>query len=187
MLRRIAALCLAIGLAHSASAATLSVASDKLTYSVGEPITLTVSGDPEGAFAYSIFGRLDYSGALVDNGTRTQITLVPTQGTWVKGFLEQGDDGVSAHSSAFNQIPGPFAHADTVLNLPADNPFATVTLIATAVGLVDVSWSTTQFYQLSFFGLTSAPGTSFEIVPEPGTASLLGLGLMIFAWRRRKH
>jgi hypothetical protein len=50
-----------------------------------------------------------------------------------------------------------------------------------------VSWSTTQFYQLSFFGLTSAPGTSFEIVPEPGTASLLGLGLMIFAWRRRKH
>jgi hypothetical protein len=49
-----------------------------------------------------------------------------------------------------------------------------VTLTAEAPGIVNVEWAN----NLSFFLLTSAPGTSFTIVPEPGTAALLCLALL---------
>jgi hypothetical protein len=120
VLRKIAALCLVIGFAHSASAATLSVASDKLTYNVGETITLTVTGDDEGGFTpyVTVLGQLVYSGALVDNGTRTQLTLIGSEGPWqIQGSLFAGDDGVDAYSDAFFQISG--IHSQTALNLPA--------------------------------------------------------------------
>jgi hypothetical protein len=61
-----------------------------------------------------------------------------------------------------------------------------VTLIARAIGVVEVTWDTTDpSDQLTFFGLTNAPGTSFEIVPEPGTGVLLAIGLLSLARRRR--
>jgi hypothetical protein len=49
-----------------------------------------------------------------------------------------------------------------------------VTLLAQSPGIVNVEWAS----NLSFFGLESAPGTSFRIVPEPGTAALLSLALL---------
>ena len=64
-----------VAFATAASGATLSVVSDKSTYNVGETITLTVSGDDQGATTYGIFGSLQYDGALVDNGTRAQAVL----------------------------------------------------------------------------------------------------------------
>ena len=161
-----------VAVASAAHAASLSVSSDKLTYMVGETVTLIVTGDDAGASSSGIFGRLDYSGALVDNGTRSQMTLNPP---WISGVLIQGDNGINAFSWAFNQIALP---AYTATTLPA--AFSTVTLIATAVGVVNVSWHTQpDGDQLSFFGLTNAPGTSFTIaVPEPATAALLCMGLL---------
>jgi hypothetical protein len=178
MLRATFALLFAIGSAGGASAATLSVTPDKLTYLVGETVTLTVIGDDGGASAFGIFGRLDYSGLLVDNGTRSQTQLVGQNGNWLKGTLVQGDDGTLANSWAFNQI-APFTDPlspDTANNLPGT--LAIVTLIATAVGVVDVNWNsdTGSGFELLFFGLTNAPGTAFTIVPEPATAALLALG-----------
>src|SRR5262245_22232480 len=58
------ALVLACG--SAASAATLSVSADKLTYLVGETITLSIFGDAQGASADAIFGRLGFNGGLVD-------------------------------------------------------------------------------------------------------------------------
>jgi hypothetical protein len=187
MLRRICVLLFAISLAASANAASLSVSSDKLTYTVGETVTLSISGDPQGVTVYGIFGRLLYNGALVNNGTRSQITLTGPQGNWIKGVLQQGDTNAfsptSAFSYAFNQIAG--LYAQTATNLPANNPLSTVTLIASATGLVNVVWDVSPPYELMFFGLTNAPGTSFTIVPEPATAALLGAGLCIMAAKRR--
>jgi len=142
----------------------------------------TVTGDDGGASAYGVFGRLEYSGALVDNGTRSQITLVGLGGPWTKGLLLGKDDGISASSEVFNQITLP---KDTATNLPA--AFATATLIAQAVGVVNVNWNTifSSGFQLDFFGLTNAPGTSFTIVPEPATAALLALGVIALAAARR--
>jgi hypothetical protein len=103
--------------------------------------------------------------------------------TWTKGVLNALDTGgPGSFSYAFNQIPGLTAQSAT--NLPGT--FATVTLIAKANGLVNVMWDTAGgATSLDFFGLTTAPGTSFTIldwpsgsVPEPATAALLSLGLL---------
>jgi hypothetical protein len=167
----------------TANAATLSVSSDKLTYLVGETITLTVIGDDGDATAHGVQGRLDYSGALVDNGTRTQITLSGSFGNWITGTLPGSDNGIAAWSLAFNQITPTLDQQDTALNLPG--ALSTVTLIAAAVGVVNVNWHTVQDgFQLDFFGVTNAPGTSFTIVPEPATAVLLALGLLALSATR---
>jgi hypothetical protein len=175
-----------VAIAAGANATTLSVSPDKLTYAVGETITLSISGDDEGASAYGCFGRLLYRGDIIDNGTRTQKAVHGPSGYFTKGALQATDDGVNASSDAFNQASIAAASPD---NLPAENPFATVTLIAVAVGFVNVNWDTsTPGYQLDYFGLTNAPGTSFTIVPEPATAALLGLGLLLLgALGRPRH
>ena len=181
-----------LSIAQAAGAASLSVVPDKITYNVGETITLVVTGDDAGATAYGVFGRLEYSAPLVKNATSSQKTLKGAYGSWISGTLPFSD-GPSAYTTAFNQIAPPF-NQDTAQNLPGT--LATITLIANAAGVVNASWNTnaSSGFQLDFFGLTSAPGTSFTIlqiygdgyIPEPGTAALLGLGLIGLASRRRR-
>ena len=188
-MRGFSAALLWLGWASAATAASLSVTPDKLTYGVGETVTLTVTGDDAGAYSYGIYGRLDYSGALVDNGTRSQTQLVDTEGfdpgPWVTGPLTQGDNGATAFSEAFNQI-APFS-GKTASNLPGI--VSTVTLIAQASGVVQLSWNiaTGSGFDLSFFGLTNTPGTSFTIVPEPATLVLVGFGLTAIAARQHRR
>jgi hypothetical protein len=174
---------LLLSIANAANAATLSLTADKTTYTIGETVTLTVVGDDEGATAYSIVGRLVYNGALVDNGTRSQITLFGPYGAWTKFALTQADSGTASgtFSDAFQQVSG---SSQTATNLPG--VLSTVTLIAKAVGVVDVAWDNAPppDYPLAFFGLTDAPGTSFTIVPEPATVALLVLGLAALAASR---
>jgi hypothetical protein len=181
MLRPLCALLIvvasSIGIASTSSGAILTMSTDKLTYNVGETVTVTVFGDSEGVTTYGTFGRLVYSGALVDNDTRTQR---PGGGGTTLAFLNSGDNGVDAFSDAFNRVN---------LNGGALPPgtLSTVTLIAKAVGVVDVNWFTTPNtgFELHFFGLTSAPGTSFSIVPEPTALPLIALGLLALGAARR--
>ena len=76
-------------------------------------------GDDEDAVSYQIYGKLRYSGSLVDNGTRTQTRLVGPVGDWVlPPSLLQDDDGTSAFSEAFNQISSSQVIAQPATNLP---------------------------------------------------------------------
>jgi hypothetical protein len=169
--------------ATTAGAATLSVVSNKTTYSPGETITLNVSGDGQGASSYAVFGRLQYTGAGgVTAVTQTQ-KLVGS--AWTSGSVGNG----AGFSDSFNQIAG--LAALTATSLPTKNPFSTITLLAGATGTVNVAWNVVSGsgFELSFFGLTNAPGTSFTIIPEPTTAALLGLGLvgLTLGGRRRRE
>jgi hypothetical protein len=61
------------------------------------------------------------------------------------------------------------------------------TLAADAAGVVDFSWYTGPSNEaLWFFGLTNAPGTSITIVPEPSTAILFAIRLVLMAGKARR-
>jgi hypothetical protein len=192
MPRGLSASVVAIALAHAAGAASLSVGTDKLTYAVGETVTVTVFGDdgpPSFGYpivTYGIYGRLDYNGALVNTGTRSQSQLVGEHGNWIKGVLTAADTNAptGSFSEAFNTIPFQ-GNPDTALNLPGT--LSTVTLIAAATGIVDLTWHTADLnvFSLTFFGLVTAPGATFTIVPEAGTGALLALALLDLAQLRR--
>lgn len=181
-------------LAAPAGAVTLSVSADKTTYDIGETVTLTVIGDPIGASDSGIFGRLETHPFLASPLGTSQTPHTSAGGTipWGVGPLRQD----VAASEVFNQITTEDA-------LPADQlQLATAKLCAELPGSVTVSWTLHEPYSpfgLSFFGLTSAPGTSFTIadlpgepepscLPEPTAAATLAAGaalLRLLARRRR--
>lgn len=170
-MRSLIALLASLALPAAASAATLSILPSSLTYNVGDTVTLTVIGDGQGAVAYSIYGKILYDPALMDPIATNQVIAGPG---WISGVLQQGD----GYAEVFNQIAYP--NATTASNFPGT--IAVVTLIAQAVGIVNIGWDS----NLTFFDRTTAntAGASFCIgidpcpVPEPSTHLLTALGLV---------
>ena len=72
------------------------------------------------------------------------------------------------------------------LPLTPDAPVtSTIVLSAAAPGFVTIDFEglTGSPTQLDFFGLSTGTGTSLVIVPEPGSAALVALGLVALARR----
>ncbi len=179
MKRFLTATMIAVGFAAVANAASLTITPDKTSYSVGESIVLTITGDSGGLAAQGVFGALALSGtgsAAYVSGSQNQISSFG-------GGLPWTMSAVGAQNTVFNQIAG-------VNPLPGDwtSPLATATFTAASVGTVAIGWDNDGTPgALNFFGIAvgDAGTASITIVPEPTTASLLALGLIGLAMRRR--
>ena len=140
-------------LAVAANGATLSVSADQAAYGFGDTITLTVTGDAEGASTVAVLARLLFGGfGAVSFISATQVgqTSFGSALTWYNGTLSGDESG----ALVLNQIAG-------LSPLQADGPFsATVKLTATGPGVVDVSFEgkTGSSSQLEFYDLTPATG-----------------------------
>ena len=181
----LAAALVCLGLASTANAATsVSLTSNKLTpYNTGEVITLTVTVTADaGETDTSVFGVVQYQGALVAPvaASQQQNQLPATAaGPWNIGVLPAC---TTVNCRAFSQT-----NAGGAINT-ANFVIATLQFTASAPGTANFVWQSAPVSQrLDFFGITSDPGTSVTIVPEPTTATMLGLGLfgLAMAGRRR--
>jgi len=192
MKRTLIAVAALVGLASAANAATLSISGGG-TYTVGDTITLTITGDSAGASALNATGILNFSNPSIGNlgaAVGTQNTLLAFGSIpWTVGafFCGLAGPGGIERCKPFDQLS-----AFGLSPAPASNLLvATVQFVATTPGISSVVWETDSNtgFQLQFFGLSNAPGTSITVVPipEPTTAALLGLGLfgLALAGRRR--
>jgi len=137
----------------------------------------------------TVFGAILYPGALVNGpldpgpgGTQSQNAL-PGPG-WILGTLSC----TTARCLAFNAINSTLPQPDpvNVTNfLIATNTFTIDAPVGTAITFTWQSTPSTQ--RVDFFGLTTAPGVTVTVVPEPTTVAMLGLGLfgLAVAGRRR--
>jgi hypothetical protein len=182
MKRTLIALIAVVGMATAANAATLSVSSDAASYGLGDTITLTVTGDADGASAQAVFARVLYSGSgSVNFVSASQVGMTSFSGglAWSPGVTA----GDASGANALNQLAG-------LMALAPDTTFSsTVVLTAAGAGTVAISFEglTGGPTALDFFGLSSGTGGSFTIVPEPTTAGLLGLGLLSLAVAGRRR
>jgi len=131
MRKRVLSSLAALTLGSSASAATLTITPDQVVYHVGDTITLTVSGDAEGASAYSIYGRMLFDADRADYVASHQERLTSRGSPWLIFQLTGGN----GFGEAFSQ--------GTEIQESPDGPLsASVTLLATAPGILHYSWLT---------------------------------------------
>jgi len=174
-----------VGLASAADAASVVVTSNQAVYTVGDTITLTVTGTANaGEVTTQVFGLLLLSsgngGTVSGSGPAVQTALVSFGAIpWTIGGAAACD---STSCVVMNQLIGvtPFPVSNTPLAI------ATLSYTAATPGTVDLNFLALTF---DFFGAALPATSSFNIVPipEPTTAAMLGLGILglTLAGRRR--
>jgi hypothetical protein len=177
-------LLLVLSASRSAVGATLTLVPDSFWYAPGQTITITLVGDSQGATDNTLFAAIpvDFD-VLVD--PHVERFMPPPQAgkdPWLVGASAPGAAVCPYQANrcmllnAIYPVVGQVAGVD-----PANEPFTYAVFTATAglPGVYDIDFVVTPTTQrVDFFGLTSAPGITITIVPEPGTAGLLAVGLL---------
>lgn len=166
-----------VALASAAHAVSVAIAPDKPFYLPGETVNLIVTVDATGgAPALQVGGTFGYDPSILLGGSMTQTALTSFGGApWVlppASVLPCGGGTCFGFGQIFTAHP-----VGVVADQGPGFHISTVTFTAGAIGTTDILWDTVGPTALAFFGLTNAPGTSVQVVPEPGTAALLALGL----------
>ena len=183
---------LALALAATSHAATLTVTTDKAFYAPGETVTITAVGNSGGATDLYMFGSLEFNPAALLNPSQISLPIeTGASESWIPGILGCGAPVPAGSCWVINHIhfpPEPQLGMD-----PTEQILATITATAGVPGLHTIDWSDAPGLELYFFGLESSPSvpliiqnTSFQVIPEPATALLLGLGLVAVSARRRR-
>lgn len=173
--------------ALSASAAIVTL-SGPLSAGRGEEIIITATAStgvgPADVPSVAVGGNITYQDAFVNpNVAGSTQYLVP--GLWALGGL----DCTQYRCRAFAQYG--------VVGAPPFVPALTDFVIsqtsfvidpATPVGtVVTFDWQTSPATKyLNFFGAVAGPGVQVQVVPEPTTVAMVGLGLLGLALARRR-
>jgi hypothetical protein len=189
-MRVYAVLALLLLTAARLNAATLTVTTDKLSYLPGETVTITAVGNSGGATDYAMFGSLLYDPAALLSPTAISLPIeTGTPQNWLPGVIGCGGTIGPGECWILNHIVFP----DALGMDPIEQVITTVTATAGAPGLYSIEWSDLPGSELYFFGLTEGPGATlvinnalFQVIPEPATALLIGLGLVALGLRARR-
>jgi hypothetical protein len=165
------------------------------SYTPGDIVELTILGDSsvngDGLPPYLETGYLEVA-LTID----PSLSVVSSSA----GTLMKGDTGSPGDSWLNTALAGTCGEGGFAANeCVAVNAFDSYNFGSGMLGLIPSTLSVFQFdttgasgplhfsldpFGNGFFGL---PGTTFTVVPEPGTAGLLGLGLVVLARTRRRR
>lgn len=207
MKRTLIAVVAGLAVASGANALSVDVDSDKLTYLVGETITVTVTidtagaavqpptggetaafqitwadaiADALGAGAFGNSSQIITSGANAGNSNLTSLSgNIPWTGPATTGCVSLGPGAGNTCNLINQSLIG--------LDFAPDASILVGTLELTAVALGSLNFGTGV---VDVWGATPNFGSNFQgavVVPEPTTAALFGLGLLglTFVGRRR--
>jgi len=188
--------------AHAATSVKLVSVGGDFAMPGSEIILQTVVTANGGETTWFVQGQLFYNATWLDPSPtpNTQVNL-STVGVASPGWLSGGLACVNNVCTAFNQL-----HRDLTNGNPTqaeggltDFPLAVTRFVvdpATPLGTVlRFDWRTTpSTLRLDWFGLTSAPGVeltslpglSIMVIPEPSTVALLAVGLLSIALAARR-
>lgn len=165
------------GFASAANAATVVLTSNAGSYSPGDTITLTATVSTTGGEAASLalYGQIAYTATnrvTPIGGTLVQTAFAPG---WTPGALVC----TTVFCRAFSQTNAAAVVAAPTVGFVIATQQYKVTYVNAATVTTAFNWTTTPVSQrLNFYGITSAPGVTITIVPEPTTVAMLGLGLL---------